>query len=153
MDTFLTWFASARPSYATISGLNMGSPRAADSPLRHLLMDGPTDKPVDRLVLSLNVQGNHWISVWVDQPQLKATLYDSLAGREGKNNAKREDAAAELLQNIRPLMVVGGDKQWEVVSKQCAQQPNKNDCGVFALVNTYRLVLDLGVPDTIDGPV
>ncbi|KAB5571723.1 hypothetical protein GE09DRAFT_1267959 [Coniochaeta sp. 2T2.1] len=149
IDTFLTWFASAHQSCASVSGLNMGSPSAADSPLRHLLMDGPTDKPVNRLVLCPNVQGNHWITAWVDQPQLKATLYDSLAGREGKKNVKSEDAAMGLLDNIRPWMTVGGGTQWGVVSRPCAQQPSKNDCGVFALVNACRLVLDLDVPEFV----
>jgi len=85
---------------------------------------------LDKVLVPVHVNGNHWIMMVADMRAKTITTYDSL----GKDNAW----AAEALHRYLQFKAIDDDKNvpddWEFIPllKDVPQQKNTFDCGVFA---------------------
>jgi hypothetical protein len=87
-----------------------------------------------RIVLPVNIDQLHWVVCAFDLATGQRYLMDSL-NRNGTRSAAHVTAEFEtkVLQACATLFQGWSTKTWTTTVLQVPQQPNSNDCGVFAL--------------------
>lgn len=91
-----------------------------------------------------NQGGEHWVAGRLDLETGTCEIYDSLQASG--------EVALELQQGLdrafARLLPEAAIREWVFALMPCPQQPNTQDCGVFALVTIWHLATSVRLPDT-----
>lgn len=102
--------------------------------LRKFLKNKPYTT-IDRILLPVNINQNHWVLIEVDITGKRILYYDSLKGRLSKARLSYLQAGLYAYLNTDPLIKIKTFfDTWEINSRaECPTQPNGYDCGVYTL--------------------
>lgn len=87
-----------------------------------------------RVLIPVNVGGDHWILSVADLKTGVVEIYDSIEG----NGADKTMTLIQLRTLLRWCSSFQG--AWSIIEKRCSQQNNGNDCGVWVLANATALI-------------
>jgi Ulp1 family protease len=87
------------------------------------------------LIYPCHVDGNHWVVLVATLNDRLLHLYDSIEEGEPFNSRCLPDFLRLLWKARR-----GEHDEWNVVAKECTQQLNKTDCGIFCLDNIETII-------------
>lgn len=92
---------------------------------------------VDKILVPINVNGNHWVCAMVDLQKDKIFYLDSLC------TTKNSPTAFRYMQRLKDYVIQesGGalGKDLEMIHLESPQQSNGYDCGIFTLMNLLQL--------------
>lgn len=95
---------------------------------------------VDKILVPINVNGNHWVCAMVDLQKNKVFYMDSLC------MTKNSPTAFRYMQRLKDYVMQesGGalGKDLEMIHLESPQQSNGYDCGIFTLMNLLQLAND-----------
>lgn len=95
---------------------------------------------VDKILVPINVNGNHWVCSMIDLQKNKIFYLDSLC------RTKNSPVAFRFMQRLKDYVIQesGGalGKDIEMIHLESPQQSNGYDCGIFTLMNLLQLAND-----------
>lgn len=95
---------------------------------------------VDKILVPINVNGNHWVCAMVDLQKDKIFYLDSLC------TTRNSPTAFRYMQRLKDYVIQesGGSmgKDLEMIHLESPQQSNGYDCGIFTLMNLLQLAND-----------
>lgn len=95
---------------------------------------------VDKILVPINVNGNHWVCSMIDLQKNKIFYLDSLC------RTKNSPTAFRYMQRLKDYVIQesGGSlgKDIEMIHLESPQQSNGYDCGIFTLMNLLQLAND-----------
>ncbi|GAY50493.1 hypothetical protein CUMW_127110 [Citrus unshiu] len=118
---------------------------------KHTMSKSMTD--VDMLLITINLDGAHWVLARVDFQKNKVWIYDSLLTFRDDKRYKLKFKPLEVIfprwleyvgfYNIRPEL--RSEDPWKVIAVKSAPQQERGtgDCGVFVLMVTMYLMFGL----------
>ena len=116
--------------------------------LRKFLKNKPYTT-IDRILLPVNINQNHWVLIEVDITGKRISYYDSLKGRLSK--ARLSYLQAGLYEYLNTDLVIKMKTffdTWKINSRaECPTQPNGYDCGVYTLFFARLIGSDISLKD------